>query len=176
MSVTDLCLLALRLVVGLTFAAHGAQKAFGWWSGPGPDRWRGAVEAMGFAPSGFFGRVSTAIELVGGSLLALGLLTPLAVIALIAQVVVIIARAHWPRGFFNSVGGYEYPLLLGVVVAVVGLLGPGLVSLDEVLGVHLDVRAGVIALVAGFVVGAVTAAVPRLLRDHRFTRGGLRRT
>ncbi|MEA2608499.1 MAG: putative oxidoreductase, partial [Chloroflexota bacterium] len=40
---TDLGLLILRGVVGLTLAGHGAQKAFGWWSGPGLEGWRGAV-------------------------------------------------------------------------------------------------------------------------------------
>jgi putative oxidoreductase len=175
MSETDVGLLALRLAVGLTFAAHGAQKAFGWWAGPGPDRWRGAVGSMGFSPARLFGLVSTTIELVGGLLLAVGLLSAFAAAALVAQVVVIVTRAHWPKGFFNSVGGFEYPLLLGVVAGVVGLLGPGAISLDAVLGSHLDVGSRTFLLVAGLVGGALAAAVPRLAED-RIARNGLRRT
>jgi uncharacterized membrane protein YphA (DoxX/SURF4 family) len=72
----DLGLLILRLVIGLTFAAHGAQKAFGWWSGPKYAGWRAGVESMGLRPAGFWALVSTAAELGGGVLLAVGLLTP----------------------------------------------------------------------------------------------------
>ena len=93
MAASDLGLLILRLVVGLTFAAHGAQKAFGWWSRPKFAGWRAGVESMGLRPTVFWALVSTAAELVGGVLLAVGLLTPLATAALIAQSVVIISRA-----------------------------------------------------------------------------------
>jgi putative oxidoreductase len=175
MTVTDACLLVLRLAVGLTFAAHGAQKAFGWWSGPGPARWRGAVGSMGFAPAGFFGIVSIGIELGAGLLLALGLLTPLVAAALVAQAIVIVIRVHWSKGFFSTAGGFEHPLLLGLVAAVVCLLGPGGLSLDEAAALHLDLTARMICLVAGVVVGAATAALP-VRAAERLARGGLRRT
>jgi hypothetical protein len=68
----DLGLLILRLVVGLTFAAHGGQKAFGWWSGSKYAGWRAGVERMGLRPAGFWAIVSTAAELGGGVLLAVG--------------------------------------------------------------------------------------------------------
>ena len=51
---TDLALLLLRAVVGFTFAAHGAQKAFGWWGGAGPAGWLKAVHGMGFHPPALF--------------------------------------------------------------------------------------------------------------------------
>ncbi len=108
----DLGLLILRLVIGLTFAAHGAQKAFGWWSGPKYAGWRTGVERMGLRPAGFWALVSTAAELGGGVLLAVGLLTPLATAALIAQSVVIVGLVHLPKGFWNANGGVEFPLSL----------------------------------------------------------------
>lgn len=48
MGANDLSLLILQLAVGLTFAAHGAQKVFGWWGGPGMTAWEGAMAHMGF--------------------------------------------------------------------------------------------------------------------------------
>jgi putative oxidoreductase len=118
----DLGLLILRLVIGLTFAAHGAQKAFGWWSGPKYVGWRAGVEHMGLRPPGFWALVSTAAELGGGVLLAVGLVTPLATAALIAQSVVIVGLVHLPKGFWNSKGGIEFPLSLAAgVVALAGM-------------------------------------------------------
>ncbi len=175
MNVTDVGLLVLRIVAGGIFAAHGAQKAFGWWGGPGPARWRGAVEGMGFSPSGPFAVVSIAVELIGGLLLVIGLLTPLAALALVAQVVVIIARAHWPKGFFNTVGGFEFPLLLGIVPAVICVVGPGAISVDEAVRFHPSLTVRVICLVAGIIAGFVAAAIPAGLAE-RVSRGGLHRT
>ncbi|HEY7937320.1 MAG TPA: DoxX family protein [Candidatus Limnocylindrales bacterium] len=113
----DLGLLILRVVIGLTFTAHGAQKAFGWWSGPKYAGWRAGVKRMGLRPADFWAFVSTAAELGGGVLLAAGLLTPLATAALIAQSVVIIGLVHLPNGFWNAKGGVEFPLSLAAGVA-----------------------------------------------------------
>ena len=126
----DLGLLILRLVVGLTFAAHGAQKAFGWWKGPGYAGWRTGVEHMGLRPAGFWALVSTAAELGGGVLLAVGLLTPLATAALIAQSVVMVGLVHLPKGFWNSNGGIEFPLSLAAGVVALAGTGSGSASLE----------------------------------------------
>src|SRR4051812_28011441 len=134
MTLSDFALLILRLGIGLTFAAHGAQKAFGWWGGPGPERWRGAIKGMGFAPAPLFAWVSIAAELAGGLALAVGLLTPVAAALLLAQSIVIIFQAHWAKGFFNGQGGYEFPLSLAVGVVAIGLLGPGSLGLDAAAG------------------------------------------
>jgi putative oxidoreductase len=176
MTVTDVGVLALRLVVGFTFAAHGAQKAFGWWGGPGPQRWRGAVAGMGFAPPALFTVLSMAIELIGGLLLAAGLLASLAAAALVAQAIVIVVRAHWPKGFFSTAGGFEFPLSLGVTAAVLCALGPGALSLDAALGIHADLPLRVALLLAGVVAGVIALAVPGWLRDRTAPSGGLRRT
>ncbi len=144
----DLALLAIRVAAGLTFAAHGAQKAFGWWEGPGPSGWRGAVERMGFRPVDLFLLTSVGAELIGGLLLAAGFLTPLAAAILIVQAVVIIGQAHWSKGFFSQKGGFEHPLLLGVVAGAVCLAGPGGWSLDALLGLPFPepIRAAIVPL------------------------------
>ena len=159
---SDLGLLILRIAVGMIFAAHGAQKAFGWWSGPGFVGWRGAMSQMRIRPAGFWAFVSMAVELVGGLLFVLGLLTPLVTALLVAQSVVIIVQVHLAKGFWNRNGGIEFALsLLGGVAAVAGT-GPGSVSLDAALGLGYSAEMRV-ALVAIALAGAgVAMAIPRL--------------
>ena len=159
----DYAMLLLRLVVGLTFAAHGAQKAFGWWGGPGIAGWRGAMTSMGFRPAPLFAALSILAELVGGLMLAAGILTPGAAAVLIAQSIVIIFAVHWSKGFFNGKGGIEYPLLLGAAAAAVGAAGAGQISVDHLIKFTLDgnVRLALLAVV-GVVGGFATLAVPWL--------------
>jgi putative oxidoreductase len=161
MDTVDLALLILRVTVGLTFAAHGAQKVFGWWGGPGYQGWQGAMTRMGFRPAGLFAAISAGVELIGGLALALGLLTPIAGAALIAQSVVIVGQVHWQNGFFNTKGGYEFPLTLGVAVAALVLIGAGEWSIDAAIGFVLEpvARIGLIAL--GLAAGAVALTIPR---------------
>jgi len=158
----DVGLLVLRLVVGLTFAAHGAQKAFGWWSGPGYAGWTGIIGNMGWRPARFWALVSIAAELVAGLLFAIGLLTPLAATALIGQSVVIVYGVHWPKGFWNAKGGWEFPISLAAGAVAIGLTGPGAISLDAPLGLSVadPVRLGLAAL--GLLGGLGSLAIKRL--------------
>lgn len=162
MTPSDLGLLILRLVVGLTFAAHGAQKAFGWWKGPGWAGWLAVMTRMGFRPAAVWGAISIGAELVGGMLLAAGLLTPFAAMALIGQSAVIVFKAHWARGFWSRDGGFEFPLsLAGGVVALVGT-GPGSVSLDAVLGLSYPEALRGLLIVVGVLGALVAIAISRL--------------
>ena len=156
MSLADLALAFLRLVVGLTFAAHGAQKAFGWWNGPGLEGWRRAIAGMHFQPVGLWVALSIGAELVGGLFLAAGLLTPLAAAVLIGQSTVIILKVHLPNGFWNSARGYEYPLALAAgVVAILGI-GPGPFSVDHAIGFGLPEPLLWLLLLLGFLGGMVS--------------------
>jgi putative oxidoreductase len=161
---TDLGLLLLRVAIGLTFAAHGAQKAFGWWAGAGWNGWQGAMLRMGFRPPAAFAAASIGAELGGGVFLALGLLTPIAALVLVAQSVVIIARAHWKRGFWAKDNGFEYPLTLLVGAAVLGLTGPGAVSLDARLGITATTTLRLGLIVLGILAGLATASLPEMAR------------
>jgi len=162
MNEIDLALLLLQLGVGLTFAAHGAQKVFGWWGGPGFAGWEGAMRHMGFQPARLFALASALVELVGGLLLAAGFLTPFVAAALVAQTVVIIGQVHWANGFFNTRSGIEFPLILGIGAAAVGLGGPGGVSADAVLGLSVAPTLRGALLVAGLAAGLIAVAIPRL--------------
>ncbi len=158
----DIALLILRVVVGGTLFAHGAQKAFGWWGGPGPSGWTAAIAKMGFRPAPLFAAISIGAELAG-SLLVLGLLTSLAGLALIGQVVVIIGTAHFAKGFWNRDGGYEFALsLLGGIVALT-LAGPGSISIDAAMGLEVAPVLRVAAVVVGVAGGLGTLLLQRLV-------------
>src|ERR1700730_4125568 len=86
--VMDIGLLLLRLTVGLTLAAHGAQKLFGWFGGPGLDKTGMFFEKLGFVPGRRHALMAGLAEAGGGLLLALGLVTPLAASAVFAVMLV----------------------------------------------------------------------------------------
>lgn len=162
MSGSDLGLLILRIAVGVIFAAHGAQKAFGWWSGPGFVGWRGAMGRMQIRPAGFWAFVSMAVELAGGGLLVVGLLTPLVSALLLAQSVVIIVQVHLPKGFWNRNGGIEFALsLFGGVAALAGT-GPGSVSIDAALGLGYSTELRALLVVVALAGAGVALAIPKL--------------
>jgi putative oxidoreductase len=163
MSPGDLGLFLLRLVVGGIFCAHGAQKAFGWWGGPGPAAWHANIERMGIRPSVFWAPVSVAGELVGGGLLVLGLAMPVATALLIAQSIVIIGHVHLARGFWNRSGGIEFPLVLvAAAFALVGT-GPGALALDDALDLSYTGPIRILFLLAGMIGGLVAVAIPRVV-------------
>ena len=168
----DLGLLILRLVIGLTFAAHGAQKAFGWWSGPKYVGWRAGVEHMGLRPAGFWALVSTAAELGGGVLLAVGLLTPLATAALIAQSVVIVGLVHLPKGFWNSKGGIEFPLSLAAGVVALAGTGSGSASLDAALRLSYSAEVRGLLIAVGILGALVALAISRVRPGERPAAAG----
>jgi putative oxidoreductase len=158
----DLAILLIRLGVGVTFAAHGAQKAFGWWGGPGLKGWQGAVASMGFRPVALFAALSILAELVGGLMLAAGIATPAAAAVLLAQSIVIILKVHWAHGFFSGKGGFEFPLLLAVGAVAVGVAGPGQVSLDRLIKLEPTATIRAVLLVIGGLGGLASLAVPWL--------------
>jgi putative oxidoreductase len=162
MDAIDISLFLIQLAVGLTFAAHGAQKVFGWWGGPGLTGWEGAMQHMGFRPARAFALTSAFVELGGGILLAVGLLSPLAAAALVAQSVVIIGHVHWANGFFSTRSGIEFPMLLGVGAAAIGLAGAGAISVDALLGVTFESWTRLGFVIAAIAAGLVALAIPRL--------------
>jgi putative oxidoreductase len=130
----DLGLLALRLTLGAVFLAHGAQKAFGWFGGPGFGAAAGFFGSLGLKPPRFWTAVAVSGELTAGVLFLLGLFTPIAGLLVLATMVVAIAKVHGPKGFFVQDGGYEYNLVLIIAAVAVAATGPGRFSLDYVLG------------------------------------------
>ena len=127
----DFGLLSIRAAAGLVLAGHGAQKLFGWWGGPDFDFLAKSLAEGGYTPARFFAYLLGSSELLGGLLLALGLLTPLASAAVIGVMLNAIFGVHWHSGVWAQNGGYELPLLFGVAALTVGFTGPGRLSLDR---------------------------------------------
>jgi putative oxidoreductase len=150
------------VVVGLTMAAHGAQKLLGWFGGPGFAGTAHFLEQMGFRPGALNAAFSGGAELGGGLLLALGLLTPLGAAAVTGSMLCAIVSVTWANGFISAKGGYEYNLVLIAAALAVAFAGPGRLSADHSLGWALwGKRWGAVAVV----LAVVTAAGVLLLRQ-----------
>jgi putative oxidoreductase len=156
-------LLLLRVVVGGTLFAHGAQKLFGWWEGPGLAGTRGWLGSMGF-------RVPAAMALLvglaegSGLLLALGFLTPLGALGIVSAMVVAIAAVHLKNGFWSTKGGYEFNLALLAGAVALAATGPGRFSLDRAFGWDDNLSGlwwGVGVLAAGLLSGAIVLTLFR---------------
>jgi len=155
----DFALLILRLVAGLTLAAHGAQKMFGWFGGPGLATFTQLTGThLRLRPAGWWAWMAGLSELGGGLLLALGFLSPLGSLGVVAAMIMA-SISHWPR-FFNP-RVIEYPLLLGAVGLAVGFSGPGAYSLDNLFGLTLPAPATFLAGLVLVVIGEVDALATR---------------
>ena len=155
-------LLLLRLVVGLTMAAHGAQKLFGWFGGYGLAGTGGFLEKLGFIPGRRNALFAGLAEFLGGLLLAVGLATPLAAVLIISVMFVAVSTVHVKHGYFNSNQGFEYNLLLATVALSVTIIGAGAFSADAGLGLRdAGPLWGLGALVAGLAGGAGQLATRR---------------
>jgi putative oxidoreductase len=155
-------LLVLRLALGATMAAHGAQKLWGWFGGPGLSGTAKGFESLGFVPGRRAALFAGLAEVGGGSLLALGLLTPAAAAVFLALMLVAAVSVHLPNGFFTQNGGFEYNLVLAAGALSVAFTGPGALSVDGVMGLPLSGAGwGIAALLAGLVGGAAQLATRR---------------
>ncbi|MFE7741235.1 DoxX family protein [Nocardia sp. NPDC057455] len=155
MEVTDVALLLLRLVVGVTMIAHGVNHWIGGGRIAGTARWFGG---LGLRNGVLQAWLSVITEIGAGALLALGLLTPFAAAAVISVMLVAGLLAHRANGFFVFQEGYEYVLVLAVIALVLGLLGPGRLSLDHAAGIEVAGWAG-----GGIALGVALLATAGLL-------------
>ena len=125
-------LLLIRLVIGLSFIAHGAQKLFGF-GGGGLKVFGEQFEKLGIKPGVTMALLAGLSEFIGGAMFALGLLTPFAGIVIAGTMVVAILKVHGKNGYWLTKGGNEYCLATLVVAIAVALTGAGQYSLDAIL-------------------------------------------
>jgi putative oxidoreductase len=158
----NIAFLILRLVVGLVFIGHGTQKLFGWFGGGGPQGTGGFFEKLGYRPGVPMAVIGGLSEAGGGVLIASGFLTPLGSAAIIGMMTSATLSVHLPKGFWNTNGGYEFPLTLATIGAALAFAGPSSYSLDSLIGWKLwGISYGVGAILLG-VVGALALNALRL--------------
>lgn len=126
----DVGLLLMRLVLGTIFAAHGAQKVFGWFGGPGLDGFARSLGEFGFEQTDVLAAAVGFTEVVGGLLVVLGVFTPLAAAGLLGVMINVI-WLKWNAGLFVEDGGFELELALAALAAGLVLTGPGRVAMDN---------------------------------------------
>ena len=158
----DFGLLILRLAVGLAFAAHGAQKWFGWFGGYGLAGTGAFFEQIGFHPGRRGALFAGMAETLGGLALALGAATPFAAAILLGVMLVAIVSVHLPKGFFASNGGYELPLVMGIASLTFAFTGPGRYSIDALAGRDVaGLSWGLMALLVGLLGGTLQLVTRR---------------
>ncbi len=119
----------LRIALGVILIPHGCQKAFGWFGGAGFERFSQIFESIGYKPGALWLTLVILVELGGGICLILGLFTRLAGL----MVALFMVNAIWvtsAKGFFWTVQGYEYSLLILAVALVFMVRGGGNYALD----------------------------------------------
>ena len=125
----------IRAATGLMLMPHGAQKLFGWFGGYGLEGTGGYfAQNLGLEPGVFWAALVGGTELFGGLCLALGFLTRPAALGVTILMTVAILTVHLPDGFFWGQGGYEYPLLWGLVALAIAFKGGAEMSLDRAIG------------------------------------------
>jgi putative oxidoreductase len=127
-------LLLLRVVLGLTMSAHGAQKLFGWFGGHGIRGTGAFFGNFGFRAPVLIAAAAGVAEFGGGLSLATGFLTPLGALAITIVMLNAISLVHLPKGFFNSNGGYEFNLLIASAAVAIAATGPGRFAIDHAIG------------------------------------------
>jgi len=157
-------LLLARLVLGLLMVAHGTQKLLGWFGGYGLAGTAGFFESMGFRPGRVFVAAASLTEITGGLLLALGFLGPVAPALILSVMIVAAISVHWKNGLFATANGIEVPLLYATGAVALALTGPGLFSLDALLGLESLWTPEVVwaALALGIVGGVINLGLRRV--------------
>jgi putative oxidoreductase len=154
-------ILLVRVVVGVAFVGHGTQKLFGWFGGYGPKGTGGFFGQQGYRFPVLMAVAAGLCEAGGGTLLALGFVTPLAGALLATVMLNAIGSVTFKRAFML---GSELEIAYLTVAVGLAAIGGGRFSIDRALGLDDDLSGlwcGVGALGAAAVASLVTLTVFR---------------
>lgn len=133
-ALVDTALLASRLLVGSSMIAHGAQKYFGSFGGPGLEGTAQMMHSLGFEPADQFAKAVALTEMTCGSLITLGVLGPIGPAMLLSVMIVASETVHKKNGYFAANGGYETNAVYSVTALMFANLGYGSLAIDKVTG------------------------------------------
>jgi len=129
--------LSLRIGAGVIFAAHGAQKLFGWFGGYGLEGTGAWMASIGIEPGVLMAALAGGAEFFGGLLLIVGLLVRPAALVLAFTMLVAIVTVHLQNGLFMTNNGYEFGLALLVISVALVIRGAGDLSADRLINTEL---------------------------------------
>lgn len=152
----DLSLLTARLVLGGTMAAHGAQKLFGSFGGPGPEKAAQMMQSLGFRDHERVATLASATEMASGALIALGALGPVGPAMVASVMLVAIETVHRPKGYWATAGGFEMHTMFIMLALLLANHGYGSFSIDELTGLGRRMRPSFAWLA---MIGSVAAAI-----------------
>lgn len=147
----DAALLLARSVLGASIAAHGAQKLFGWFGGPGPEKAEKMFGSLGFQPASTMARVASITELTAGTMIATGAGGPIGSMLLVSVMTVAAGSVHFKNGYFQTNQGFELNTMYALVALLLAVENHGRYSVDEATGMREKMRPwfGWLAVAAG---------------------------
>lgn len=173
-SLRDLALLAARVVLGGSIAAHGAQKMFGAFGGPGIEKAGGFFSTLGFREGERFARMAAGAELTSGALIAFGAFGPAGPAMLLSVMAVAVETVHRPKGYFQDRGGFEMNTMYALTALLLATHGPGAFSFDGMFGLDKRMNAvhGWLALLGGIGGAAMILAQREPQKPAQSSRNG----
>ena len=159
----DIAFLIVRLILGLSFMAHGSQKLFGWFGGGGITGTGDFFAGLGFRPAKAFAAAAAVGETLGGFLTLIGAGGALGPVLIVIVMLTAIGSVHYKKGFFVGGGGWELNSAYIAAAVAVAFAGNGLYSVDGWLNLtfltdHVQVA---YAFAAAVIVSAVNLLVRR---------------
>jgi len=158
----DIAFLIVRLILGLSFMAHGAQKLFGWFGGGGITGTGDFFEGLGFRPGRAFAAMAAVCETLGGFLTLLGAGGALGPVLIVLVMLTAIGSVHYKKGFFVAGGGWELNSAYIAGAVALAYAGNGLYSVDNWLGLH--VLTDPLQVSYAFAAAVIAAALNLLMR------------
>jgi putative oxidoreductase len=149
--------LIARVAVGGLFAGHGTQKLFGWFGGSGMGGTAETMHKLELRPGRHHAIAAGTAETLGGTLMALGALTPLAGTLITSTMLTAIRKVHFSNGPWNTQGGYEYNVALIATALTLVDCGPGAPSIDRALGIEAKGNWWTLATLAAGAAGSTLA-------------------
>ncbi len=131
-SFSEVAYALMRVIIGYIFFMHGWGKF-----NAGLGAVVGSMDKMGLSPSIFFGGAALFLETIGALCVAIGLFTRFFAAALAIEMGIAFVVVHLPKGFAANQGGFEYVLLLGIVIFAIAIRGGGPYSVDRMIGKEL---------------------------------------